>query len=97
MGGLYFKSVTVLPLSSSVKKKDADLVATMSRASDLQDQLNKSEAALCTALSQNAALTSELADVNSLLAKVCMSIVPFCLRIKKNILLGVAQIIQILV
>lgn len=43
----------------------------MSRASVLQDQLNKSEAALSTALSQNVALTSELADVNSLLAKVC--------------------------
>lgn len=43
----------------------------MSRASALEGQLNKSEAALSTALSQNAALTSELADVNSLLAKVC--------------------------
>lgn len=42
----------------------------MSRASALEGQLNKSEAALSTALSQNAALTSELADVNSLLAKV---------------------------
>lgn len=58
---------------SSVKKKDGDLVATMSRASALQDQLNKSEASLSTALSQNAALSSELADVNSLLAKVCTS------------------------
>lgn len=59
---------------SSVKKKEGDLVAAMSRAGVLQDQLNKNEAALSTALSQNAALTSELADVNSLLAKVCMSI-----------------------
>lgn len=48
----------------------------MSRAGVLQDQLNKSEAALSTALSQNAALTSELAEVNSLLAKVCMSTEP---------------------
>lgn len=59
---------------SSVKKKEGDLAATMSRASVLQDQLNKSEAALSTALSQNVALTSELADVNSLLVKVCMYI-----------------------
>lgn len=43
----------------------------MSRASGLEGQLNKSEAALSTALSQNAALTSELAEVNSLLTKVC--------------------------
>lgn len=64
----------VLSWVSSVKKKEGDLAAAMSRASVLQDQLNKSEAALSTALSQNAALTSELADVNSLLAKVCMYI-----------------------
>lgn len=42
----------------------------MSRASGLEAQLNKNEAALSTALSQNAALSSELADVKSLLAKV---------------------------
>lgn len=46
----------------------------MSRAGVLQDQLNKSEAALSTALSQNAGLTSELAEVNSLLAKVCVCV-----------------------
>lgn len=58
-------------MCSSAKKKDNDLAAAMSRASGLEGQLNKSEAALSTALSQNAALTSELADVKSLLAKVC--------------------------
>lgn len=58
-------------MHSSAKKKDSDLAAAVSRASGLEGQLNKSEAALSTALSQNAALTSELADVNSLLAKVC--------------------------
>lgn len=42
----------------------------MFRANGLEGQLHKSEAALSTALSQNAALTSELADVKSLLAKV---------------------------
>lgn len=42
----------------------------MSRASGLEGQLNQSEAALSTALSQNAAMTSELADVKTLLAKV---------------------------
>lgn len=42
----------------------------MSRASGLEAQLNKNEAALSTALSQNTALSSELADVKSLLAKV---------------------------
>ncbi|XP_060934351.1 lamin-B2 [Limanda limanda] len=53
----------------SVKKKDGDLAAALSRASGLEGQLHKSEAALSTAVSQNAALTSELADVKSLLAK----------------------------
>uniref|UniRef100_A0AAX7UB68 Lamin B2 n=1 Tax=Astatotilapia calliptera TaxID=8154 RepID=A0AAX7UB68_ASTCA len=51
------------------EKKDGDLAAAMSRASGLEAQLNKNEAALSTALSQNAALSSELADVKSLLAK----------------------------
>uniref|UniRef100_A0A7N8YJL4 Lamin B2 n=1 Tax=Mastacembelus armatus TaxID=205130 RepID=A0A7N8YJL4_9TELE len=50
-------------------KKDSDLAAAVSRASGLEGQLNKSEAALSTALSQNTALTSELSDVKSLLAK----------------------------
>ena len=57
-------------MSFSVKKKDNDLAAVVSRASGLEGQLNKSEAALSTALSQNAALTAELADVKSQLAKV---------------------------
>lgn len=57
----------------SAKKKDGDLAAAVSRASALEGQLNQNEAALSTALSQNAALTSELADVKSLLAKVCAS------------------------
>uniref|UniRef100_A0A669F478 Lamin B2 n=1 Tax=Oreochromis niloticus TaxID=8128 RepID=A0A669F478_ORENI len=51
------------------EKKDGDLAAAMSRASALEAQLNKNEAALSTALSQNAALSSELADVKNLLAK----------------------------
>lgn len=59
-----------LSICSSIKKKDGDLAAAMSRASGLEAQLNKNEAALSTALSQNAALSSELADVKSLLAKV---------------------------
>lgn len=59
-----------MSLCFSAKKKDSDLAAAVSRASGLEGQLNKSEAALATALSQNAALTSELADVKSLLAKV---------------------------
>uniref|UniRef100_A0A7N6BYP5 Lamin B2 n=1 Tax=Anabas testudineus TaxID=64144 RepID=A0A7N6BYP5_ANATE len=54
---------------ATVKKKDSDLAAAVSRAIGLEGQLNKSEAALSTALSQNAALASELADVKSLLAK----------------------------
>lgn len=57
-------------MCSSAKKKDSDLATAVSRASGLEGQLNKSEAALSTALSQNAALTSELADVKSQLAKV---------------------------
>lgn len=57
-------------MSSSTKKKDSDLAAAVSRANGLEGQLNKSEAALSAALSQNATLTSELADVKSQLAKV---------------------------
>lgn len=60
-------------LLSSAKKRESDLAAALSRASGLETQLNKSEAALSTALSQNATLTSDLADVNSQLAKVCTS------------------------
>lgn len=60
-------------LLSSAKKRESDLAAALSRASGLETQLNKSEAALSTALSQNATLTSDLADVNSQLAKVCIS------------------------
>lgn len=55
----------------SNKKKEGDLAAAVSRANGLEGQLNKSEASLATAMSQNNALTSELADVKSLLAKVC--------------------------
>lgn len=55
-----------MSICSSIKKKDGDLAAAMSRASGLEAQLNKNE----TALSQNAALSSELADVKNLLAKV---------------------------
>ncbi|XP_015253805.1 PREDICTED: lamin-B2 [Cyprinodon variegatus] len=53
----------------TAKKKDGDLAAAMTRANGLEAKLNKSEAALATALSQNAALTSELADVKNQLAK----------------------------
>ncbi|XP_028301751.1 lamin-B2-like [Gouania willdenowi] len=53
--------------TASVKKKDEDRVAAMSRAEALESQLNMSEAALATAQSQNAALTAELAEVNKCL------------------------------
>lgn len=68
-----FDTITVFSFlhACSAKKKDSDLAAAVSRASGLEGQLNKSEAALSTAQSQNAALTSELADVKCLLAKVC--------------------------
>lgn len=55
---------------ASLKKKDGDLSAAVSRASALEGQLNQSEAALATALSQNTALIAELGDVKSMLAKV---------------------------
>ncbi|XP_077439889.1 lamin-B2 isoform X2 [Vanacampus margaritifer] len=51
------------------KKKDSDLAAAMSRVGALESQLNQSEAALSTALSQNAALTADLLEVKGLLAK----------------------------
>lgn len=56
--------------SSSAKKREGDLAAALSRASTLETQLNKSEAALTTALSQNTSLSSELTDVKGQLAKV---------------------------
>lgn len=66
----------------------------MSRAGVLQDQLNQSEASLSTALSQNAGLTSDLAEVNSLLAKVCFSIDPsMSRRIKMPLQLGGCRLI----
>lgn len=62
--------------SSSVKKREGDLAAALSRASTLETQLNKSEAALTTALSQNASLSSELTDFKSQLAKVGTAAAP---------------------
>lgn len=53
----------------SLKKKDGDLAAAVSRAAVLEGQLNQSEAALTTTLSQNSALTAELGDIKSMLAK----------------------------
>lgn len=61
-----------LSVCSSARKKDGDLAAALSRATGLESELNQSAAALSTALSQNAALTSELVDVKGLLAKVRM-------------------------
>ena len=64
-----FKSdCVVCPVS--VKKKDGDLAVALGRAKDLEAQLNQSEAALNTALSQNHALAAELGDLNAELAKV---------------------------
>lgn len=71
-----------MSICSSAKKKDSDLVAAVSRASGLEGQLNKSEATLSTALSQNAALTSELADAKNLLAKVCTAVFPLKCSVK---------------
>lgn len=70
-------------LSSSGKKREGDLAAALSRASTLETQLNKSEAALTTALSQNASLTSELMEVKGQLAKVCIA-GPLCLALGRS-------------
>ncbi|XP_072294642.1 lamin-B2 [Eucyclogobius newberryi] len=53
----------------SVKKKEAELVAVVSRARALEDKVNQSEAARSTALSQSAALSAELGEVKGELAK----------------------------
>lgn len=55
---------------SSFKKKDGDLVLAQARIKDLESQYNQSEAALNTALSENAALAADLADLKTQLAKV---------------------------
>lgn len=79
---LLFRSVLIRVLSSafcrstSAKKREGDLAAALSRASTLETQLNKSEAVLTTAQSQNASLNSELMDVKSQLAKVGTAALP---------------------
>uniref|UniRef100_A0A8B9HPD0 Lamin B2 n=1 Tax=Astyanax mexicanus TaxID=7994 RepID=A0A8B9HPD0_ASTMX len=57
-------------ITKSFKKKDGDLVLAQARIKELESQYNQSEAALNTALSENAALSAELADVKTQLAKV---------------------------
>uniref|UniRef100_A0A3Q2QPN1 Lamin B2 n=2 Tax=Fundulus heteroclitus TaxID=8078 RepID=A0A3Q2QPN1_FUNHE len=67
--GRSLTEVMFISCALSAKKKDGDLAAALSRANGLEGQLNKSEAALSTALSQNSALSAELADMKNQLAK----------------------------
>uniref|UniRef100_A0A669BQT3 Lamin B2 n=1 Tax=Oreochromis niloticus TaxID=8128 RepID=A0A669BQT3_ORENI len=61
------------------EKKDGDLAAAMSRASALEAQLNKNEAALSTALSQNAALKMIIYDPHNTLIVIDITILVICL------------------
>ncbi|XP_072516727.1 lamin-B2 [Salminus brasiliensis] len=56
-------------VTKNFKKKDGDLVLAQARIKELESQYNQSEAALNTALSENAALSAELADLKAQLAK----------------------------
>uniref|UniRef100_A0A4W4GLM3 Lamin B2 n=1 Tax=Electrophorus electricus TaxID=8005 RepID=A0A4W4GLM3_ELEEL len=56
-------------LSRNFKKKDGDLVFVQARVKELESQYNQSEAALSTAVSENAALSAELGDLKAQLAK----------------------------
>lgn len=56
----------------SCKKKDGDLVLAQARIKELESQYNQSEASLTTALSENAVLSAEIADLKTQLAKVSL-------------------------
>ncbi|KAG7327490.1 hypothetical protein KOW79_009096 [Hemibagrus wyckioides] len=56
-------------VTKSFKKKDGDLALAQARIKDLESQFNQSEASLTTALSENASLSAEIADLKKQLAK----------------------------
>lgn len=56
----------------SYKKRDGDLALAQARIKELESQYNQSEASLTTALSENAALSAEIADLKNQLAKVSL-------------------------
>uniref|UniRef100_A0AAR2IK91 Lamin B2 n=1 Tax=Pygocentrus nattereri TaxID=42514 RepID=A0AAR2IK91_PYGNA len=56
-------------VTKNFKKRDGDLALAQARIRDLESQYNQSEAALSTAVSENAALSAELADLKNQLSK----------------------------
>ncbi|KAI4896838.1 hypothetical protein NFI96_002347 [Prochilodus magdalenae] len=56
-------------VTKNFKKKDGDLVLAQARIKELESQYNQSEAALNTAIGENASLSAELADLKAQLAK----------------------------
>ncbi|XP_076134775.1 lamin-B2 [Alosa pseudoharengus] len=56
-------------VNRNYKKRDGDLVLAQARIKELEGQFNQSEAALNTALSENSALSAEIADLKARLAK----------------------------
>ncbi|GAA6104058.1 lamin-B2 [Tachysurus ichikawai] len=56
-------------VTKSYKKKDGDLALAQTRIKELESQFNQSEASLSTALSENASLSAEVADLKNQLAK----------------------------
>ncbi|XP_062412591.1 lamin-B2 [Sardina pilchardus] len=56
-------------VNRNYKKRDGDLILAQARIKELEGQFNQSEAALNTALSENGALSAELADLKARLAK----------------------------
>ncbi|KAL6469448.1 hypothetical protein MHYP_G00229720 [Metynnis hypsauchen] len=56
-------------VTKNFKKRDGDLALAQARIRELESQYNQSEAALSTAVSENAALSAELADLKNQLSK----------------------------
>ncbi|XP_030647024.1 lamin-B2-like isoform X2 [Chanos chanos] len=56
-------------VTKNFKKKDGDLALAQARIKELESQYHKSEAALTTTLSENSALSAEVADLKAQLAK----------------------------
>ncbi|KAB5559099.1 hypothetical protein PHYPO_G00025090 [Pangasianodon hypophthalmus] len=56
-------------VNKNYKKRGGDLASAQARIKELESQYNQSEASLTTALSENAALSAEIADLKNQLSK----------------------------
>uniref|UniRef100_A0AAR2K0P9 Lamin B2 n=1 Tax=Pygocentrus nattereri TaxID=42514 RepID=A0AAR2K0P9_PYGNA len=72
-------------VTKNFKKRDGDLALAQARIRDLESQYNQSEAALSTAVSENAALSAELADLKNQLSKIVNVLNGHALMAKKQL------------